>query len=150
MTDVRLAIAITLLSASLYLVGYSFLYGYYLYFDVGLWEVPSSVNEILSHSVIAIVSGFRDDQLLYALAAFLALLTKAVRSGVGDSDEWLKFVIVPLVSFCILYSLATSRSAGMRLAESQTAHLNHIALSQQQQTELERLFGTGGFHRYCI
>ena len=129
MSERFLAIMITVATAALYLTGYGYLYGYYQFFDIGIWELNLTIQDILAHSASAMFYFLNDYFIFVALLAFIALLIFALSHTKESNLQRAIQAATCFGSAIILASLIGSTYFGREKAASELRLLNRFVIS---------------------
>lgn len=132
------AVAITVLGAFLYLIGYAYLDGFYEYYDVSLSELQFGIQYILAHSAIP----FLRSELLSVNSIIIALILplivlgyRVVRSaeGLDPATELFrisKYFATVYVGYILITTFLSAHSIGKSLADSEFEKLNRVQVSE--------------------
>jgi len=124
-----LAVALTLGGAFTYLSGYGFLWGYYQFFDVGVWELHLSVQDVLSHSASSFLASASEFSLLYLIVAFFCALVALRFWSVEPFIKKAWGFSATAVLFFVLFTMFTSSYLGRSKAKDELRLLNKFHVS---------------------
>lgn len=129
MDEKLVALLITIFTAIAYLSGYGFLYGYYQYFDIGVWELNLSIQDILVHASSAFVMTLTQFCLLLLVALIGPLMLMLRLYGTRFDLKRIQLTLLPCILAFLLISLISSVSYGRGKAEEELRLLNPFVAS---------------------
>ena len=129
MAEKSVALLLTVLTAIAYLSGYGFLYGYYQFFDVGIWELQLSIQDILVHALSAITATIARYYLVIAMIVFLTLLASVINTNRTQPVVSQISLTVTSIGLVLGLTLLLSVSLGREKASQEIKILNPFSLS---------------------
>lgn len=133
-------IAFAALTAATYLSGYGYLSGYYQYFDIGIWEIGLSIQDVLSHALPTVILSMKK---IYAWTILFLTASVSVVFLVKSGHMKRKcyaFCISLTVVFFITYTLIISPQIGETKAKEDLRSLNIVKISDRITNDLPKIF----------
>ncbi|QQA43289.1 hypothetical protein [Pelagovum pacificum] len=141
-------IVIALASAACFVIGYSYLYGYYSYFGVEPSDLELGLQAIASHSMTAIRIALTEYYLFFMLVAFIFLTITAAQSRLYSFD-WLHQFLITLISTVLLVCLFSADRFGLIAAKNGFRYLPIVTVLDSSLSELRTTIGND-FQKYQI
>lgn len=129
MDEKLVTLLITIFTAIAYLSGYGFLYGYYQYFDVGVWELNLSIQDILVHASSAFVMTLTQFDWLLLVALIVTLMFRLRLYGKRFNIKQIQLTLLPCIFLFLSISLSYSVSYGREKASEELRLLNPFVAS---------------------
>lgn len=141
MIEKVIAAWVTIGTALFFSAGYGFLFGFYQFFDVGIWELSFSVQDIFVHSG-SVVSRAISSHYILILAVFLAGGIAMRASGEElDLTAGLKFLVVPTSITLVSSMVFLSVRYGAELAQQELTRMNTVSFERDTNQVLLEFFG---------
>ncbi len=144
MSDARVTLVVTLATALIYLCGYGYLFGFYQYFDIGVWEVGLSVHDILSHALPAVGATVTNNFVLFGCFLLFVSIVTLITFGMDFKKVPLIFVLASF--FLIFVTLFSSKNIGESRAREEVRLLNRFEFSNEVYGRLSEVVGTSDLH----